>query len=60
MALSWQLRRRGVAHRIVFAVRPPDQRDAADTLHAWVEYQDRIVLGELPGSWVRVFELPGR
>jgi len=60
MALSWQLRRRGAAHRIVFAVRPSEQRGAADLLHAWVEYQDRIILGELPGPWARVLELPER
>jgi hypothetical protein len=60
VALSWQLRRREVDHCVVFAVRPPGQRGAADMLHAWVEYQNRIVLGELPGPWVRVLELPDR
>jgi len=60
MALSWQLRRRGAAHRVVFALRPPGQRQAADMLHAWIEYRDRIILGELPGLWVRVLELPER
>jgi len=60
MALSWQLRQRGTAHRIVFAVRPPGHRKTDDTLHAWIECQDRIVLGELPGPWMPVFELPER
>ncbi len=60
MALSWQLRRLGAPHRIVFAVRPPGQRGASDRLHAWVECHEWIVLGDLPGPWVRVFELPQR
>ncbi len=58
MALSWQLRRRAIAHRIVFAVRPPGHRSGDDMLHAWIECQGEIVLGELPGPWLTVLALP--
>lgn len=54
IALSWQLRRRAVDHRVVLAVRPPGQRDGDDALHAWVEAGDRIILGDLPGPWMRL------
>lgn len=59
IALSWQLRRRGIDHRVVLAVRPPTMRDRDDALHAWVECDDRIVLGELPGPWMRLTAPPG-
>lgn len=52
IALSWQLRHRAIDHRVVLAVRPPGQREGDDTLHAWVEAGDRIVLGDLPGPWM--------
>lgn len=54
-ALSWQLRRRRIGHRLVFAVRPAAVRGAGDGLHAWIECGAAIVLGELPGPWL---ELP--
>lgn len=50
-ALSWRLRQARIPHRVVLAVRPPDQRDDEDALHAWVEVGNEIVLGELPGPW---------
>lgn len=59
MALSWQLRRRGIAHSLVLAVRPPAMRGGDDALHAWVECNGRIVLGELPGPWIRLTAPPG-
>ena len=59
MALSWLLRSAGMPHTLVFAVRPPAHRDGSDDLHAWVEVADRIVLGELPGPWLRLHELRG-
>lgn len=55
--LSWQLRRRGIAHRVVIAVRPPSARGGADDLHAWVECGAAIVLGERPGPWVELHSL---
>lgn len=58
MALSWMLRRRGIAHELVIALRPMDLRARADALHAWVEVGERIILGELPGSWSPVLRLP--
>ena len=36
MALSWLLRHAGMTHTLVFAARPPGQRDGSDDLHAWV------------------------
>ena len=56
MALSWLLRRSGSVHRVVFAVRPPGQRGGTDDLHAWVEVDGRIVLGDLPGPWLRLHD----
>lgn len=52
MALSWMLRRRGIAHAVVFAVRPPEMRSAADSLHAWVEAAGERLIGDLPGPWI--------
>jgi hypothetical protein len=57
MALSWLLRRRGIGHVVVFAVRPAETRGAGDDLHAWVEFGDRIVLGDLPGPWIETLRL---
>ncbi len=52
MALSWMLRRRGIAHALIFAVRPPALRRAADALHAWVEVAGIRLNGDLPGQWI--------
>lgn len=59
MALSWQLRRSGLAHSIVFAVRPPGHRDGRDDLHAWIEVGGQVVLGDLPGPWLRMLDQGG-
>lgn len=59
MALSWQLRRRSIDHNLVLAVRPPAMRGGDDALHAWVECDGHIVLGELPGPWIRITAPPG-
>ena len=59
MALSWLLRRAGLAHSVVIAVRPPGHRDGRDDLHAWVEVGPQIVLGDLPGPWLRMLEQGG-
>ena len=52
MALSWLLRPAGLAHSIVFAVRPAGHRDGRDDLHAWVEVGTDLLLGDLPGPWL--------
>ena len=57
MALSWLLRRRGIRHAVVFAVRPPAMRGSPEDLHAWVEVGGTTVLGELPGPWVETLRL---
>ena len=59
MALSWLLRAGGMPHTLVFAARPPGHRDGSDDLHAWVEVAGRIVLGDLPGPWLRLHQLGG-
>lgn len=59
IALSWQLRRRQIAHGLVLAIRPPDKRGGRDDLHAWVECDGAIVLGQRPGLWVEVHRLGG-
>ena len=58
MALSWLLRRAAIGHHVTLALRPPDQRDSADVLHAWVDLDGLIVLGELPGPWIVIHRLP--
>lgn len=57
MALSWMLRSRGIAHSVVFAVRPAELRGDDDQLHAWVEWSGKIILGELPGPWVETLRV---
>jgi hypothetical protein len=57
MALSWMLRRRGILHAIVFAVRPREMRDSGDALHAWVEVEGVPILGYLPGPWIETTRL---
>lgn len=59
MALSWLLRREGIAHCVAIAIRPAPMRDGADSLHAWVEAGDEVVLGQLPGPWHVLHRMPG-
>lgn len=60
MALSWMLRRRRIAHRVVIAARAQGQRTlAGDALHAWVEAGGETVLGALDGPWMVILECPG-
>ena len=58
MALSWMLKRRGLPHSLTIAARPKAARGGADDLHAWIEVDGRIVLGDLPGPWLTVLTLP--
>lgn len=58
MALSWMLRRRGIAHRIALLVRPETLRGGADDLHAMVYCGNHTVLGKLPGPWIETLVLP--
>ena len=57
VALSWLLRRRGMHHALVIAVRPPHLRDAPDALHAWVEIGGAKIIGDLPGPWIETLRL---
>ena len=57
MAVSWILRRRRIAHALVFAVRPADRRDDEHALHAWVEIGGSKVIGDEPGPWIETLRL---
>ncbi|HXG80459.1 MAG TPA: lasso peptide biosynthesis B2 protein [Sphingomicrobium sp.] len=59
MALSWILRRKRIGHTVVIAVRPSEHRQSPDALHAWVEVDGGIMLGDLPGPWVETLRLDG-
>lgn len=56
IALSWLLNLARVPHCVVLAVRPPAHRGDGDDLHAWVEQGGTVILGDLPGPWLRLFE----
>ena len=55
IALSRMLRRRGIGHGMVIAIRPARLRGGSDDLHAWVEVDGGIAIGDLPGPWAIVF-----
>lgn len=55
-ALSWILRRKRIAHAVVFAVRPKGLQDK-DSLHAWVEVGGAKIIGELDGPWIETLRL---
>jgi hypothetical protein len=57
MALSWLLRSEGMAHCLVFAVRPAELRGSDDQLHAWVEVAGEKIIGDLPGPWVETLRI---
>jgi hypothetical protein len=57
MALSWLLRKQGTNHVLVLAVRGASARRGTSDLHAWIEVGGAILIGELPGPWLRVLEL---
>jgi hypothetical protein len=57
MALSWLLRKQGTNHVLVLAVRGASARRGTTDLHAWIEVGGAILIGELPGPWLRVLEL---
>ena len=58
LALSRMLRRRRIAHHLIIAARPDAARTGKDDLHAWIEVDTAIVLGDLPGPWMPLFSLP--
>ena len=47
MALHWMLRRRRRANDLVIAVLPGTERGGLDDLHAWVEMDGTILIGDL-------------
>lgn len=57
VALSRMLRRKGIGHTVVIAVRPARLRDTPDGLHAWVEIEGAKILGDLPGPWLETLRL---
>lgn len=58
MALGRMLGRRGIAHHMVIGARPAQQRKGTDDLHAWIEVDGTVILGELPGPWAIIHRLP--
>lgn len=58
ITLSALLRKRRIPHRVVIAARPASSRHDNDKLHAWVEVNDCVVLGDLPGPWMTVLRIP--
>ena len=58
LALSRMLKRRRIGHQLVIAVRPASRCNRTRELHAWIEQDGRVVLGELPGPWLPVLRLP--
>ncbi len=58
MALSRMLRKRAIGHRLVVAARPQPARTGNDDLHAWIEVQKSIVIGDLAGPWLVLLTLP--
>ena len=57
MTLSWMLRRLNLGHTVVIAIRTPGLRQLPDALHAWVEVEGEMVLGDLPGPWIETMRL---
>lgn len=57
MAMSWILRRRKIAHALVFAARPAHRRDDEHALHAWIEVNGSKVIGDEPGPWIETLRL---
>lgn len=57
IALHWLLRRRNLPSRLVIAALPSGARGAVETLHAWVEVGDRILIGaiDLPYQPIAAF-----
>jgi len=60
VAVSWLLRRRGIRHAVVFAVRPAELRDDDDALHAWVEVDAVRIIGDLQGPWIETLRVGAR
>lgn len=58
VALSRMLRRRALPHRLVIAARPAAHRQGQDDLHAWIEVDQVIAIGQLPGPWARLAAIP--
>jgi hypothetical protein len=59
MATSWVLRRKRIAHSVVIAARPPGGDPGEDALHAWLEADGVVLVGELPGPWREILRLGG-
>lgn len=58
LALSRMLKRRRISHHLVIAARPASSGCHRRELHAWIEQDGSVVLGDLPGPWLPVLRLP--
>lgn len=50
IALQWMLARRGIVSVIALGFLPNAKRGSVDDLHAWVEWNERIAIGESGGK----------
>jgi len=50
MAMRWMLARRGIKCAVIVGFLPSNQRGSAHDLHAWVEWNGKIVLGDSGGA----------
>lgn len=57
MALQWMLRRRRLAATVVLGAAAGQDRGSLDTLHAWVEQDGTILLGDTGGLHQPVLRL---
>lgn len=58
MAAQWMFRRRAQASRLVFGIARSNTRDATSDLHAWVEINNRPVIGGYPsGIYIPLFAM---
>ena len=60
IALSRILRADNVPHQVVIAHRRSEaaDREDPDMLHAWLEVNGEIILGDLPGEWNEILRMP--
>lgn len=50
MVLQWQLRRRGIASKLVIAMLKAGRSAAQDPYHAWIEMDGIMILGNCERS----------
>lgn len=56
IALQWMLSRRAIASSLNIGILPISARGTSDDLHAWVNWDDRVVLGDSGGAHATVLQ----